>query len=95
MVGAVGRAWKAYLSTEIVQNCQCLAIVKSRTFSWFYHCFKIPGQTVHSLMVCRGPGENSHLSLLQENDLTPAEALEVQVHMVISVVERFQGQVAM
>lgn len=62
---------------------------ESRTFSWFYHCFKIPGRTVHSLIVCRGPGENSRMTWHL------AEALEVQVHMVISVTERFKGQVAM
>lgn len=44
---------------------------------------------MHSLIVCRGPGENSRMTWHL------AEALEVQVHMVISVTERFKGQVAM
>ena len=33
---------KGYFITDIVSNCWCLAVTKSRlTFSWFYYWFKI------------------------------------------------------
>lgn len=78
MFGTVCSGWKECLNSKVVQNCHCLAVIKSRKILVaFIVVLKYPTDSV----LQRTELNPSQLSHLREDDL--AETREIQVYMVI------------